>query len=492
MAETDVSSLSQGKETDIPALKLGESGFNGLRVVAGIPWEECQRELQFPQSIQTFKKMKKDGTISPALSSKEMKIARAIWDLEIPKGYEDELKDKTEFVRQNMNDMDHSWLSFIKQAATFNTYGFSVIEKVYRKRLKSNGSKYNDGLIGLKKLPLRSQDSIIGWEWTNQGRDLDAVWQAVTKPAGYQQSSYMSVDQTYGEKVKIPRKKFMLFRNGNDKDSPLGVSPLVGAWESWKYKKSLENIEAQGISQDMQGFKTLYIPPRYMSPDVTPEDALVFEYYQKMIKNMHVGQQSGAIFPLVLDENGNKMFEFKIESVVGTKAYDSTKIIGRYALEILTALGEDGLVLGQNGGGSFALSDNKMAASDIDVESKLMEIQDQLNHDLIPQLFAVNGWSTEVLPKFVFKAVNKPDLDILSKWVQRNAAAGLIPQTQDTVEWLCEQAGMPYVIPEDMTREEFLTHMTAYDSNAGQGTGNGGTATSPSGTDTSTSNKENP
>lgn len=493
MAEEDVTPLARGADADIPTLKLGETGFNSLRVVAGIPYEECQRELQFPQSIQTFKKMKRDSTVAPALNFVEMMIARAQWDLEIPKGYEDELKDKTEFVRQNMNDMEHSWFSFIKQAATFNTFGFAVIEKVFRKRLKSNGSKYDDGLIGIKKLPLRAQDSLIGWEWTNQGRDLDGVWQAVIKPAGYQQGTYLRTltDATFGEKVKIPRKKFMLFRTGNDKDSPLGCSPLISCYESWKYKKALEVVEGQGVSADMQGFKILYIPPRYLTEDATPEDKEVAAHYQRILKNMHVGEQSAAIFPLVLDENGKRMFDFEIVSVSGSKAYDTNKIINRYSLEILTALGADFLVLGQGSGGSFALSDNKQAIGEIAIEAKLAEIQDQLNHDLIPQLFSLNGWSTEVLPKFVFRGVDKPDLDVLSKWVQRLGAAGLIPQTPETVDWLCEQAGMPYKLDEDMDREEFLSHLTAYSSNAGEGTGNGGTATSPTASDTSISNTEN-
>ena len=221
MAEEDVSSLTTGSDSDIPVLKLGETGFNGIRVSSGIPFEECQHELQFPRSIQTFKRMAKDGTIAPALDLFETMVSRVPWEVKIPVGYENELKDKARFVEQNMADMEHSWLSFIRQASSFNRYGFSVHEKVFRKRLKANGSKYNDGLIGIKKLPIRSQDSIVGWEWTNQGRDLDGVWQAVLKPAGISQIQYLNMqDSTFGAKVKIPRKKFLLFRNGAIKDDP--------------------------------------------------------------------------------------------------------------------------------------------------------------------------------------------------------------------------------------------------------------------------------
>ena len=332
MAEDNVSSLKTGNETEIPALRLSESGYNSLVVAGGIPYEECQKELRFPYSISTFKKMAKDGTIAPALNLVEMMIARVPWEVKIPKGYEDQLKDKAEFIRQNMNDMEHSWGSFIRQVVSFSRYGFSVHEKCYRKRLKANGSKYDDGLIGLQKLPIRAQDSIVGWEWSNQGRDLSGVWQAVIKPQGLNQSSYnyFTQDSIYGDKVKIPRKKFLLFRNGNLKDDPQGQSPLVGCWESWKYKKALEQVEAQGVSADMQGFKVLYLPPRYLAAEATPEDKEVYAVYQDMMRNMHVGKQSGAIFPLVMDDNGNKLFEFEIVSVTGTKSNDISKIITRY------------------------------------------------------------------------------------------------------------------------------------------------------------------
>lgn len=491
--EINVSSLTRGDE-NIPPLKLGESGFNGLLVAGGNVIEECQRELRFPYSIQTFKKMAKDGTIAPALNLVEMMVARVPWQVTIPKGYEEELKEKAEFLRQCMNDMDHSWGSFIRQVVSFNRYGFSVHEKVYRKRLKSNGSKYNDGLIGLKKLPIRAQDTLVGWEWTNQGRDLSAVWQAVVKPQGLEQSTYTFQDTVFGDKVKIPRKKFLLFRNGNLKDDPTGSSPLVGAWEPWKYKKALEQAESQGIAQDITGFKILYIPPRYMAADATEEDKEVFETYKHMMKNIHIGRQSGMLLPLVLDENGKKFFEFDVVTSSGNKSYDISKVIQRYSYEILTALTADFLVLGQSGSGSFALSENKISVSETAIEAKLIEIQDQLNHDLIPQLFELNGWDTSVVPYFQYGKVEKQDLDVLSKFLQRSAAVGLLPKTPEVVQWICEQAGIPFNLDEDLDRDSFLELLTNYESGAAEGLEKGsgnGTSNSSSVKDNSTSNNEN-
>ena len=132
-----------------------------------------------------------------------------------------------------------------------------------------------------------------------------------------------------------------------------------------------------------------------------------------------------------------------------------------------------------------------MTVSQIAIESKLLEIQDQLNHDLAKQLFQLNGWSTEVMPQFVFGSIDKADLDVISKYLQRAGAAGLLPLTPETVKWVCDQAGIPYKIDEDLGREQFLSMLTAYSSNAGESTGNGGTSSSPSSSDNSISNSEN-
>lgn len=495
MAQEELA-LSTGDEV-IPRLKFGETGFNALKVAGGQVFEECSWELRWPWAVQTFKKMSKDGTIAPALNLVEMMIARVPWTVKVPDGYEEQLKDKARFLRQNMDDMDHSWNSFIKEVVSFNRYGFDIQEKVYRNRYKSKGSKYNDGLVGIKKLPQRSQDSIAGWDWENEGRDLAGCWQQVVKPSGLNQPSYdYSQDSVYGDKVRIPRKKFLLFRNGNSKDDPNGQSPLVGAWESWKYKKAFEESEAIGVSQDMQGFKVLYLPPRYMDPNATEEDKAVFEYYKRMMRNAQVAEQSGFILPNVVDENGNKFFEFDIVSVTGQKAFDTNAIINRYSLEILTCLFADFLSLGSNGSGSFSLAESKVSVIEMAIESKLIEIRDQLNHDLVPQLFSLNGWDTTVLPYFDFGKISKQDLDVLSKYVQRLGAVGLVSQDAKTINWLAQEAGMPVPFDDhEIAIDEARTQLTGYTSGAAEGMQSGlnsgtGSADGSSG-DSSVSNTEN-
>ena len=493
MAEEEAATqLTQGGDSPIPRMRLGQQSYNGLNVFSGNIYEECAAELRWPRAIQTYKKMAKDATIAPALNLVEMAIARVPWSIKIPEGHEDTLKDKAEFLRQVMNDMDHSWGQFIRQCTTFNRYGFSVHEKVYRRRLKRNGSKYDDGLVGLESLPIISQDSIESWDWDNKGRKLSGLYQYVNEPAG----KYETQISTSNEDVLIKRKKFMLFRNNPLKDNPVGESPLNACWLAWKYKTELEKFEGTGVASDVQGLKVLSLNPRYMDPNASDDDKAVYEHWKQILRSLHLGEQSGVIVPSLKDDNGEEMIaKLELLGSQGSKSFDVDKIIGRYRSEIITSLMASQLVLGQDGGGSFSLAESLQGISDMAIESKLIEIQEQLNHDLIPQLFALNGWDVTTVPFFQFGDLKTPDLDVLSKFIQRVGAAGLMAKTPDTVNWIAEQANMPVEFTSDMDREEFLEHLTAYDSNAGEGmeegtTGNG-TSTSSAKRDNSSANSEN-
>ena len=63
-----------------------------------------------------------------------------------------------EFVASCMQDMSQSWDDTLSSIMSFLTYGFSVHEIVYKRREGHEGessSKFNDGLIGWRKLPIR-------------------------------------------------------------------------------------------------------------------------------------------------------------------------------------------------------------------------------------------------------------------------------------------------------------------------------------------------
>lgn len=478
-------------DADIPTMSLGQKSYSGLNVISGQIMEDANSDLRWPRAMQTYKEMSRDATISPALNLVEMAVRQVPWSIKVPPGKEEQLKEQKEFLEQMMNDMDHPFSTFIARAATHNRFGFATIEKVYRYRTKANGSKYNDNKIALKSLPIISQDSIISWTFSTDGREITGLVQEVNIPKSEDGGWTFSPVK---EKVKIPRKKYMIFRNNPIKDTPEGESPLKDCYIAWRFKKALEDFESQGISSDLRGMKVLYIPPRYLDPDASEADKQVYEHYQRGLTMLHKNEQTAMILPMYRDEKGNKMFELDLVSISGQKAYDINAVIGRFSKQIVTTLMAGHLILGQEGGGSYSLAESMSGVSQMVIRTRLQEIADQLNHDLIPQLFALNGWDTTVTPYFDFGEVEKDSLDEIGKYVQRIGAVGMMPKTPDVVNFLTERMGANAQFKPEEKDDGFLPHLTGYSSGAGEGMASGlggGTGNAVKKADSTTSNMEN-
>lgn len=476
---------------DIPTISLGQKSYSGLNVISGQIMEDANWDLRWPQAMQTYKEMSRDATISPALNIVEMAVRQVPWTIKVPPGKEEQLKEQVKFLQEMMDDMDHPFSTFIARAATHNRFGFAAVEKVYRYRRKVNGSKYDDNKISLKCLPIISQDSILSWTFSADGREVTGLVQEINVPKS--DDGGWSYSPTK-EKIKIPRKKYMLFRNNPLKDNPEGESPLKDCYIAWRFKKALEEFESMGISQDLRGMKVLYLPPRYLDPDASPEDRAVYEHYQRGLTLLHKNEQTSVILPMVRDEKGNKLFELELVSVTGQKAYDVNAVIGRFKKEIVTTLMAAHMILGQEGGGSYSLAESMSGISQMVIRTRLQEIADQLNHDLIPQLFALNGWDATVRPYFDFGEIEQETLDELGKFVQRVGAVGLMPKTPEVVNYLTEKMGAPVQFEPDLSRDSFEPQLTNYTSGAGEGQQNGtgsGTGKKVGKSDTTTSNLEN-
>lgn len=501
-------SLKQG-EGKAPPIVYGQQGYTGLVTLGGQVWDDCQHELRWPQAYKTFKLMGTDDAVAPALNYVEGKAAEAIWKVKIPKGFpkerEVELKAYKKFLEECQGDMTHSWATMIRNALSFNRYGFSLLEINLRFRNTKYGSKYNDGNVGIESLAPRSQGTVYEWVWRDKGRAIDGFKQRVVIPssentiinAGWDMIRENAVQETT---VKyIPYKKVLHFRASPENDSPSGTSPLVAAWKPWKMKTAYEESEMIGVAQDNNAFKVLYLPPEYLVEDADEDRKASFQLYQQMMERAHQAKQSGMILPLLLDAEGNKQFEFDIKNISGSKSYDVNAIIARYVRAIQVALFADVLSLGGGSGGSYSLAESKVSIIDMAVKARLTEIRDQLNHKLIPTLFEQNKWPTDILPYFDFDLPNAETLDNKGKFYQRTKAVGLLPVVPQVINHILADAGIDYQVDDNLSPEELMKILAPMgeqmqsESGGGMKSGMGnsnGDGTGKSG-DTSVSNKDN-
>lgn len=467
--------------------QMGEIGYAGLNIFDGISRDELKRELTFPTSVKTFKQMSYHSAVNAALTLFDNLIAKVQWKVNPPENATEEEKRKAEIIHQMMHDMDGTFSEFISDSLSCNIYGFAVHEKVFRRRLKSKGSLYDDGLIGWKKLPLRSQESIEKFIFSADGNEILGVKQDLSALHDY----YNRFTKRQDYQVVLPKAKILLFRAGKHRGDPYGKSPLRDAYLAWRYLTALEEIEANGVSRDLAGVPLLKIPPQYMSADASPEMKAIYEYYKNILRNIQSNTQSGLILPQAIDPDSKQpLFTFELLSSDGKKNFDTTKVKEYYKNLILTSLFADVLTLGQGNTGSFALAQVKNSLSGFAAERMLKTIVDVLNQDLVKQTYELNGWDASRRAVIDYDNLETESLDEIGKYFQRLAAVGFLPRTKDVINKGLTSLGVD-PLDDSVNLDDVLTDST---SKAGQGMKEGlpsGTGTAVTANDTSATNLNN-
>ena len=145
-----------------------EIGRIGQRRYGGNIYEEFLYELRGKRGIEIYREMSEnDDIIGAILFSIEMLVRQCSWNVQ-PGGDTAKDKEAAEFVESCMNDMQETWIDTISEILSFLTYGWSFHEIVYKRRMGNTKdtrtkSKFNDGLIGWKKLPIRAQETLYQW-----------------------------------------------------------------------------------------------------------------------------------------------------------------------------------------------------------------------------------------------------------------------------------------------------------------------------------------
>lgn len=467
--------------------RMGEIGYAGLTVFNDVSYDELKTELNFPHNIKIYKEMSYHTCVNACLSLYENLISKVNWRIAPPKDATDEEKRQAEFVQQCLDDMDVPFRHVIKDCLSSNIYGFAVLEKVYRRRYKSNGSMYDDGKIGLKKIALRNQETISKFIFDDMGNEI----------LGVKQNLSNVVSGFYGSKpgkleVTLPRNKFLLVNVGRNRGDPYGKSPLRDVYLAWRYLTVIQEIEAAGVAKDLQGLPVLTIPVQYMSPDASPEQKAQYENFKNIIRNIQNNTQSGLILPSQADpDTRTPLFDMKLLSTEGgKKSFDTTKVKEYYQNQIYTGLFADVLILGQGGVGSFALGQIKNSLTGSAIESMLDNIVECFNRDVIRQIYELNGWEISRAAKLDYENLHAVDLETISKFWQRVTSVGLVEKDRAVLNAIRTAAGVD-ALPDDMEpRQEYLSDSTSR-SGDGMQTAGEGTSNAVSGSDTSSDNLDN-
>lgn len=440
----------------IPRISLGENGFVGLRTINGQILEERNKAFRYPQFIGTVNEMRTDPTISAALNVYRMMITRVQWTVQPPDNPTETDKKRAEFIQSCMDDMEGTWQQFISEVVTYLEYGFSVQEKVYRRRLKRNGSKHNDGLVGLRKIAPRAQETIRHWNFSEDGRELQSIGQSIRELEN--SARYQNLANPEDGLIRINRDKFMLFSADSVKGNPEGKSILKSVYLPYKQLTLLKDQLMLGISKDLAAIPIMGLPPKLMDPNAAPEDKAAYQAYQNLVERVANGTQRGIVVPLIYDPDTKQpLFDFKLLEAKGQSKFDLPAIIKQLQNDILVALSADVITLGTDLEATFSIKDSKTNLCALAVEHRLNEIRDVLNNDLIPQLYALNGWSQDRMVTFEFGDIADVDSEAFSKFIQRVASVGMIEIDRPWLNKIRSVAGVPELAVDAPVDKENLT-----------------------------------
>ena len=152
-----------------------EKGYTGVSQWNGRPTERYLSSLHGPAGIAKFAEMlRKEPACFTADRLVRLTAQQATWTV-VPASDSAEDKKAAEFLEQCVHDMSHSLDVAIDNAMTAQWFGFSVLEICWKRRAgrkvpKSQASSaFDDGLVGVRKLAMRRQETVDRWLFDNWG-----------------------------------------------------------------------------------------------------------------------------------------------------------------------------------------------------------------------------------------------------------------------------------------------------------------------------------
>lgn len=369
-------------------------GSTGLKRYGNNVYEEFLPELCWPRAGKVYQEMSdNDPVIGSILYLAEMLIRGTTWSVEPASNSKADV-EAAKFLESCMHDMDTSWASTISEILSMLSYGFSFHEIVYKIRRGPDetnskyNSKYTDGRIGWRRLPIRSQNSLHEWEFNEEG---DVV-------------AFVQMAEPYFKIVRIPLSKGMLFRTRVSRENPEGKSLLRNAYRPWFFKKHFEEIEGIGIERDLAGFPVLTAPPDLdLWNDDDDRMVTLRSRAEELVASVRRDSEEGILLP-----NG---WDLKLLTSGSSRQINIGETIDRYDNRIAITMLSDIILIGNTKSGSFALADTKQSMLAAALQAQVQNIADVFNSKAVPDLFKYNTFEgiTDV-PKIVPSNIQTPSL----------------------------------------------------------------------------------
>lgn len=415
-----------------------EKGYASQAGAAGWSWWGSQfddlekvPELQWPQSVAVYHKMRTDSQVASVLRAVTLPIIRTTWELdatgcrpEVVALVSDDLglpvKGEADPRRRSRTRDRFSWTDHLRLALLSQVYGHAVFEQVYRVD--------EAGLVRLRKLGYRPPSTIDRFEVARDG-GLEAVVQRG------------AIDSA---STRLPVSDLVVYCQDREGANWQGRSLLRAAYKPWVLKDRALRVQSETIERNGLGIPT-YTAGDPAGENVSPEErqGLVDAELDEglaIATSLRAGNESGVAL-----RYGAKL---DLKGVTGTLP-DADKPIRYYDEQIARAVLAHFLNLGTETG-SWALGSTFADFFSGSLNSIALMVADVVNAHVIEDLVDLNWGPDEPAPRVVFSEIGG---GVTVEQIKALCDAGVIFPDRVLEEYLRDNLGLPAKDPNTKTAQ---------------------------------------
>lgn len=321
-------------------------------------------------------------------------VARPTWAFEPPKdsGAEGEKYALLTEKALMHPDAPRAWYDVVRYAATYKLYGFSTQEWELVKR-------EGEDFYGLD-LWIRPQRTITRFDVQPSGKII-----------GFGQQSPWDGSEHY-----LRRGKLLYLADNALTDSPEGLGLLRQVVAAATRLQRYEQLEGFNYETELKGMPVGRAPIQYLNQlvdngDLTEEEAKALVAPLKNIIENHIRTpELGILLDSMVYESvgsdtvmatNNKMYDLDIikGEVTANGSKNIAEAIKRMTWDIARVFGTESMLLGSDGKGTYALSEDKTNNLLMLVDGVLLDIAAAVHRDVITPLFRLNQWPMKYRPR---------------------------------------------------------------------------------------------
>lgn len=469
---------------------FNEIGVGGTPIYGGYPGGDITRpQLQGLMKWRKASELLADVSIIAASVRYFLNLtSNPTWKAKPPSDKQ-EAKDVAEFVESVIYGCDISWARMVRRQAIYRFHGFGIHEWVAKNR--------DDGKIGLASIEPRPVQTIARWEVDKN-----------STPTGVFQRAPQN-----GVEIYLPREKFLYFRDDMLTDHPEGMGWFRHLLDPAEALKTYMQLEKVGFQRDLSGIPIGRAPLTAINAKIGTKvmgpDGVEIMFTKAMADDMVKGLKEFVSVRMKQPDTGLMLDSQPFTGVTDTGKQVSTvlqwgldlltgksdsidhlgKAIRRLQFDMSLIMGTENLLVGREGEGSRALSEDKSRNLYMNVNSTTGEMAETADRDIVGVICTLNGIPDELRPKLEVEDASFKDVQQVAQVLMNMGTAGAVLAPDDPaindVRDLMGISHAPEMTPEMMgmlTGGGGAPGGGPKPGDPARGTGQGGTTNDPSST----------